>query len=173
MVSCFVFVSSSPPFLFSTFLCFFVFLAVAGPAFRELVDLFAKMPSEKFLALLVKSRAPGASTIIVDDSEEKGPEIGSKDVASTVEAIGVGESNAALVRDREKKRHRDGGTSRGHHSKKFKEPVSCLKSENLSLSAKVGSLSCERVTVGASSEPELSGSGLVLCKGYADKVQLR
>lgn len=130
------------------------------------------MPTEEFLARLVKSRAPGASTIIVDDSEEKGPQVVSRDVISVAEAAGTGnsETNAALVKDREKKCHRDGSTSRSHHSNKFKEPVIYLKSEGLSLTNKTGSLSCARVTVGTGFETELPGNGLVLCKNYVEKV---
>lgn len=167
-------------FCFSFFLSLFCCLSlrllclfsVASPALREQVDLFAKMPTEEFLTRLVKSRAPGVSTVVVDDSEDKGPEVVSRDVISIAEATGAGnsESNVALVKDRDKKRHRDGSASRGHHSKKLKKPSSCLKSESLPFSVKIGSLSCARVTVGVSSGSELPGSGLALCKDYADKV---
>lgn len=71
------------------------------------------MPSEKFLAMLVKSKAAGASVVVNDDRVERGPEGGSRTAMPTSGAIdrGVSESNTPLVKQRDRKRNRDGGGS--------------------------------------------------------------
>lgn len=66
------------PLLTSSLSFVVLFFALAGPELRKIADTFVNMPTEEFLARLVKSRAPGASIVIVRDSDEKGPEAVSK-----------------------------------------------------------------------------------------------
>lgn len=112
---------------------------MVGPDLRKLSKEFADMPIEEFLARLVRSMAPGASVMVVGITEEKGPEVDSKSAlpVSGVAGGGHSETTVAFVKDKERKRHRDGSSSRSHHSKKFKEPMMPPSSE-LALSAKIG-----------------------------------
>lgn len=90
------------------------------------------MHSEEILAMLLKSGV------------ERGPEGGSRTTIPASGAIdgGVSESNAPLLKERDKKRHRDGGGSRTHHSKKAKDPVMHLGSDKSLVAAKTGVDSC-------------------------------
>lgn len=143
-----------------------------GPGLRRLADSFVEMPTDEFLARLVKSRVPGASVVIVGDSDEKGAEAVSKGVPSVSEALDHCnmESNAGLVRDKEKKRYRDGNSSRGHHSKKLKEPMVCLNVEEVVPGSKSGSESCARVTADLGFRGGSIEGGLLICKNYVEKV---
>lgn len=80
------------------------------------------------------------------------------DLMSSAVEVGNSELTVVLVKDKEKKRHRDGCSSRNHHSKKFKKPMVLPSSDGLVL--KVGAESCETS----------SGGGLLLCKSYVEKV---
>lgn len=73
-------------------------------------------------------------------------------------------SNVALVREREKKRHLDGSSSRSHHSKKFKESMTCLNSEGVLLAVKAGSESRARVIVDPGLRGKSVGGGLVFLR---------
>lgn len=85
------------------------------------------------------------------------------------------ESNVVLVKDRERKRHQDGTSSKSHHSKKFKEPMTSPNSDRLVMTPKSGSESCVCVTfeVDVPAGPARSGPfriGLMTCNSYVDKV---
>lgn len=102
---------------------------VTGPALLELVKLYANMPTEEFLALLVKSKAAGASTVIPSVKLESGPEAISKSLVSPSSVIEVDAVGTAVVKDKERKRHREGHFSKGHHSKKLKDVVELPSSD--------------------------------------------
>lgn len=142
---------------------------MVGLELQRAVDLFIKMPTEEFLARLVKSKAAGASLVVVGDSEEKGPEAISRSIPVVSDAIGVGNSESAVVlsKEKDKKRHREGGSSRGHHSKKFKEPVVCPSFVD---PPKVGSESFGRVATDPGLSGGRSGGDLRVCKNYVDQV---
>lgn len=121
------------PWLFQIlFLIRSFFFAVAGSELRKVSKLFIEMHIEEFLARLVKSRAHGVF-VVVGDAVEKGPEAASKSTfrVSEIARIGKSESNIALMKDTNKKRHRDGTSSCSHHTKKFKEPMMCPSSDGV------------------------------------------
>lgn len=155
------------------FLCIFLpFIAVTDPELRKLSKLFVEMPTEEFLARLVKSRAPRASVVVINNVVETGPEAASWGVVTSfgVAQVADPDMNVVLVKDKEKKRHRDGTTSRSHHHKKLKEPLVCPSSDGVSLASKSGVESRSRVITEVDTIVDSVGGGLRLCKGYADKV---
>lgn len=102
---------------------------------KKLVKLFANMPTDEFLVYLIKSKAAEASTMMPSVGLESGLKVVSKNLTLHSGVVSIGASNTSVMKDQEKKRHRDGHFSKGHHSKKLKEPVSCPSSGG------VGSLS--------------------------------
>lgn len=148
----------------------FVFVVV-GPELRRLLKLFVGIPTEEFLAKLVKSRAHGASTIVIDEAVELGPEVVSQNVPPSSEVVAVGNSESNVVlKEKDKKRHREGTSSRNHHSKKFKEPVKCLSSDEVVLASKIGLGSSGCTNAGVATPGQTVGGGLRLYKDYVDKV---
>lgn len=144
-----------------------LFFAVAGARFLNLSKQFASMPTEEFLAMLLKSKGGAASAVEIGSSVEKGNELDSKKGVANLEMIvdsSVQEASEALLKD--KKRHRDGHSSRPHHSKKFKEPMSCLGKDKVPLSAKSGNDVRVRSSVGTQGASDSRVEGLRLCKSY-------
>lgn len=121
----------------------------------------------KFLARLVKSRAPRTSIVVIGDSEVKGPEIGSRSVPPVSDVVG---EDVVLAKDRKMKLHRDGNISRSHHSKKFRKRMTFLNSNEFALFTKVGAESCAHSATGVETSDEPIRGGLLLCKNYAEKV---
>lgn len=128
------------------------------------------MPTEEFLALFVKSKAAGASTVIPSVGVESGPEVVSKELVPLSTIAGTGASEAAAAKDRDKKRHRDGHSSKGHHSKKLKEPLSCPSSGKMDLFPDDATESFPRVKATTEVSGLSTGGGLHVCKGLVDKV---
>lgn len=130
------------------------------------------MPSKEFLALLLKSKAAEASALEVGDGVEAGPKGGSKATVPVSKALegGVSESTMPLVKEKDKKRHRDGGTSRTHHIKKHKEhAVLAVSGKDGSTLKASSNLSMPPAIAGC--VPENSTTvGLRLCKDYVEKV---
>lgn len=59
-----------------------------GLELRKIFGYFAAMPTEELLARLVKSKAPGASVVVVSDAIETGSEAASRSVLLTSEVVG-------------------------------------------------------------------------------------
>ncbi|XP_074369563.1 uncharacterized protein LOC141710997 [Apium graveolens] len=98
---------------------------LVGPKLQLLVNSQLKMPSESFLRLLAKKKvgvgASGASEVRVKESDlDKIPmDTGAGDFP---DALGIGAKDSKVdVAPKEKKRHRDHGSSRSHHHKKHKD----------------------------------------------------
>lgn len=145
---------------------------MSGPPLLNLVGSFAAMPTEEFLALLVKSKAAGASTMIPSIGVESGPEVVSKELVSPSVAVGTGVSEAAAAKDRDKKRHRDGHSSKGHHSKKLKEPLSCPSSGKVDLFPDDTTESSPRVKANTEVYGLSTGGGLHVCKRLVEKLSV-
>lgn len=143
-----------------------------GPELREVVEEFSRMPTEEFLARLVKCRVPGASVVGGGGAVERGPEAGSHNALEVSEVDGLrnSETEAVPSKEREKKRHRDGFSSRGHHSKKFEEPVMCPSPGAKALVLKIGGDSSVRTPVVVEASDETAEGRLRVCKSYVDKV---
>lgn len=103
-------------------LTFLLLFAVVGPKLLELVKLFANIPTEEFLARLVESKVAGASTVMLSIGVESGPKIVLKSLVPHSGVVGIGAIETNVMKDRDKRRHRDGHSSKGHYSKKLKEP---------------------------------------------------
>lgn len=137
-----------------------------------MVEIFADMPTKEFLALLVKSKAAGASTALPSVGVESGPEVASRSLVACTTVTGVGASETTLVKEREKKRHRDGHSSKGHVSKKLKEPLSCPSSFKVDLPFEgIGELSPRDHSRAGASDVN-AGGGLHVCKSLVDKLSL-
>lgn len=151
---------------------YYLFFAVAGADLRREVDLYANMPSKEFLALLLKSKAAEVSVVEVSGAVEAGPEGGSKVVLPSSEAVddGVTETSIPLVREKDKKRHRDGSSSRPHHSKKLKDHVVHVSSDKDASVSKSGVDLNQRAIVEKSLFGDTPPVGLRVCKNYVDKV---
>lgn len=93
-----------------------------------MVNLFANMPIDNFLARLIKSKSVGASTAMPSIGVESGPEMISKSLAPHSTVAGISASDTTIVKDPERKSHRDKHSSKSHPSKKLKEPLSCPSS---------------------------------------------
>lgn len=107
------------------FLIFTFHFVVARPDLRKISKYFAEMPTEEFLTRFMRSRAAGASMVVISDVVEKGPEAASKSALTAPEALGVTSPDSTIVlgKEKDRKRHRDGAASRTHHHKRFKEPA--------------------------------------------------
>lgn len=77
------------------------------------------------------------------------------------------------MRERDKKRHQGGSTSRTHHSKKLKEPVVVVDSGKDDFSLKIGVNSRVPITVERSVPGDISANAIRFCKEYVEKVILR
>lgn len=84
--------------------------------------------------------------------------------------VGEPESVVLSVKEKDRKRRRDGSSSRSHHGKKLKEPVACPSSDGALFSAMVGVDSLAQVTHGVGVTGGVFGGGLRLCKTYVDQV---
>lgn len=147
----------------------FVFV-VAGARLRNLSKRFAKMPTEDFLMKLLKNKAGAASTAGGSSTVEKGNKSHSNPIVQGSEV--VASEPAGEVPPKDKKMHRDGHSTRPHHSEKFKEVANDSGRGEVPLSVKSG------VEVRALSSLDVSVSGgtsggLRLCKAYVDKVYWR
>lgn len=71
---------------------------------------------------------------------------------------------------KDRKRHRDGQSTRSHHSKKFKEPVKYPSKDELHQSVKSGVDVCFRSSVGTPAVGDSHAGNLRLCKAYVEKV---
>lgn len=69
---------------------------MTGAKVLDLVRLFANMPTEDFLARLVKSKAAGASTMMPTAGIETGPEAISKTPVSLPGVVGTDVSEAVV-----------------------------------------------------------------------------
>ncbi|KAL8103753.1 hypothetical protein AgCh_028091 [Apium graveolens] len=141
----------------------------SGPSLRRLFDWFVKMPIGEFLARLVRSKASGASVVVVGP-EEKGPEVNSKAVP-IAEADDLSDLTpiAVLLKDKDKKRHHEGHSSRGHHSNKLKDSVICKASVVASV-GQDGPSSMARDVSSAGGSVDSLKTGLHRCKAHAEKV---
>lgn len=105
---------------------FSLFDAVYGPRLNKLLTLKSSMPSEAFFKLLAKNNAASKA------NEEAGSRSGlaKETVGDATEP--VAESSPGLLKDKDKdrKRHRDGGASRHHHHKKLKDSAKVVLVED-------------------------------------------
>lgn len=141
-----------------------------GPKVLELVKLFANMPTEDFLDHLIKSKAAGASTVLLIIGIESGPEAVSKDPVSPSNVVDVGVSEVVVGKGKEKKRHRDGHYSKTSHSKKLKDSASCPVSGRLVLFSEDDAGTLIPQGAGVIASESIVGKGLRGCKSLADKV---
>lgn len=104
---------------------------------------------------------------------ESGPEIVSKSLAPHSGVVGIGASETNVMKDREKRRHRDGPSSKGYYSKKLKEPVSCPSSGGVdSLSENDMGSFPQIMRVNVEVFGMVVGNGLPVCKSFVDKFVL-
>ncbi|XP_074343965.1 uncharacterized protein LOC141683176 [Apium graveolens] len=73
------------------------------------------------------------------------------------------------MKSMDKKRHRDGPSSRGHDSNKLKNSAACLSSGVMPTS-QGGSSSAARGAMNAGGSGDFLKNGLLRCKTYAEKV---
>lgn len=100
---------------------------------------FSSMPIEEFFAMLLKSMAGEASTVGGGSAVKKGRESNFTLIAQRSEVVAespIDEVPEAPLKER--KRHWDGHSSRSHHTKKLKEPMSCSGKNELPSSVMSG-----------------------------------
>lgn len=85
-------------------------------------------------------------------------------------ASGVAGIGASETTDREKKRLSDGHSSKGHQSKKLKEPLSCPSSGRMDLLSEDVMGSFPQVRTNVEVSRVAVGHSHRVCKGFVDKV---
>lgn len=123
------------------------------------------MPTDEFLAMLVKRKAASGADIKAAGPEAEGDSKAAISLTEPVLDVKTSEVSLALVKEKDKKRHRDGSSSRTHH-KCSKDSTAPENSATLVSAGKVDSIPRPSVDVSAYSELE----SLRLCRGYVDKV---
>ncbi|XP_074338671.1 uncharacterized protein LOC141676855 [Apium graveolens] len=130
------------------------------------------MPIEEFLARLVKSKMAGASIVAIYNSVEKDPEVDLRANVidlDTIKKVSVGADAVMKDKDKEKKHHHDSHSSRGHHSKRYKECVNRPISDEMEFTTLVGGSCVHHAVSGGDSTRPLS-KALLACKDYMEKL---
>lgn len=131
---------------------------VAGPKLRKLLSESANMPTDALTALLLKK--PAVSSPVdgheLVEANMEGAQENSPRVVEGVEDVVEGKSSEAGVgssKEKDRKRHRDGTSSRSHHKKEKEATVKDLPEGS------VGAV-----------EKASSSTPIKACRSYAGKV---
>lgn len=102
---------------------------------------------------------------------EKGKETDSKLVAQSSEVVAENHiDQASKAPLNERKRHRDGQSSRSHHGKKLKEPMNCSSKDEVSLSTRSRLDVRVRSSMRTPAASDSRVGGPRICKTYVEKV---